>query len=358
MDKQIRLLGILLVGQLALAVALFSTGADLQAVRPDTPLLEFATTDIHRVVIQGGREGEEVVLVKGEAGWQLPDHFGFPADSDKVEALLSRLAALRHGLPVATTASALQRFKVSEDAFERRIILHQGEGVAGTLYFGTSPGLRRIHARGDGDDGVFSVKMALHDAPFEAERWENKRILTFPEEEVTGLELSGLTLTRDPESDVVVDSDVEGGEENSDLTPPWQVVGLEGGETLRADQVDTLVRKLANLSIDRVLGLEAKAAYGLDAPALTLSITRRGQGESHYQVSGPLEGSFHVVKTSNRPEYFRIPQYAGETLLENAARNQLVASPVGEESPSEGNETVTEGMEAAPAVAMDALLPE
>src|SRR3546814_12542692 len=70
---------------------------------------------------------------------------------------MENLAGLKRGLPVATSGAALERFKVTEESHERRIVLNGGDGTLGEVLIGTSPSFRQVYARTPEDDVVFSV---------------------------------------------------------------------------------------------------------------------------------------------------------------------------------------------------------
>ncbi|MEW8438320.1 MAG: DUF4340 domain-containing protein, partial [Candidatus Thiodiazotropha taylori] len=83
---------------------------------------------------------------KKAGAWVLPDMADFPVNSDKVQQFFDRLEALRSDTPVATSDGARERFKVSDEQFERRITLTQSDETLARLYLGSSPGMRLIHA--------------------------------------------------------------------------------------------------------------------------------------------------------------------------------------------------------------------
>lgn len=334
MEKTIRYLGILLVAQLALTVAFFSYGPDLAAVRPDTPLLTIDKAKVDRLVIEGD-EGKKVVLKKQDEGWILPDHFGFPANTQKTEAMLGRLQALKHGMPVATTSGALKRFKVSAEAFERRITFGKGKDNLATVFLGTSPGVRRVHARTDQDKKVFSVNFAAHEAPFQAEAWEDKEVLKVPEKDIENIQVLNLTLVRqEPAKEPTKDETEPSAKDTAqteEKTPVWQADGLKPGESLKTDDVTKLVKTLAELRIKKVLGIQSEDKYGLKTPKLKISVTQKGKGAIEYQIGAYEDGSAFVVKVSSRPEYFEIPKYALDPLIEGATRDKLVMTPKAEQ---------------------------
>lgn len=326
MQKIIGMLAVLLAAQLVLAVGMSYTGPNLTAQRPDTPLLDLGERTVDRLTIEGSDDQQLVLARRGE-DWVLPETGDFPADSKKVDHLLERLKGLKRGLPVATSEPAMKRFKVSEDAFERRVMLAQGDETLATLYFGTSPGMRRVHARTDADDAVYAAEFGLYDAPVKPEDWENKSVLQIPRGEIETLSLSAFTLSRLPGTGSGAASE-EGDKQQGDQAT-WTVDALAEGETVNQANAEALAERLAGLNIGAVLGLEAKPEYGLEAPALVLSLRRQGGEAIEYRLGKRDTENDYVLKVSSRPEYFRLPGYTGDALVKAAGREQLVASATG-----------------------------
>lgn len=100
-----------------------------------------------------------------------------PADSEKVRTLLTGLSQQTPAWPVATTAAARQRFQVADYHYQRRIILIGGDKLLGTVYLGTSPGFRKVHARADRERSVYSIVFNSFDAPASAEPWLDRTLL-------------------------------------------------------------------------------------------------------------------------------------------------------------------------------------
>jgi len=249
----------------------------------------------------------------------VPDNGGFPADQVQVDTLVSRLEGLKRGLPVATTKGARSRFKVSDDSFERRVILAHGDDVLVTLYLGSSPGMHHVHARTSKDDAVYDVDFAVFEAPDKAADWENKAILQFPEDSLEQIEVAGLTVRRVPAT-----SADKGAGKPADSKASWQVDDAGQDEVVNPAGARDLAGKLAQLRIGAVLGTGAKPEYGMDKPALTVSVTRKGGEKLEYRIGPTGKAGYAVLKSSARPEYFRVPGYTADALIKAAGRTQLV----------------------------------
>ncbi|WP_127476451.1 DUF4340 domain-containing protein [Sulfurivermis fontis] len=315
MQKTLKLLAVLLGAQLLLALGLNLADRGVSAPAESGPLLAIAKEKIDRITLEGPDQAR-VVLAKKDGAWRLTEAGDFPADGDRVEQLIERLAGLRTTTPVATSASAQARFKVSGDAFERRVTLAQGDKALATLYIGTSPSMRLVHARVDGQDAIHTVALATYDLPVKAADWEDKKLLAVSQDDVTTIELAGLTLRRQSAAHS------DGGE--GAATPGWSAEPMDAGKRLNAEAVDKLLDQLAGLRFAHVLGREAQPDFGLAAPALSLKLSRKTGEVLEYRLSKAPDKEEYTLKASTRPEYFRLDSWNAKALLDAAKRDALV----------------------------------
>ncbi|TLM77323.1 DUF4340 domain-containing protein [Microbulbifer harenosus] len=164
--------------QLVLAAGLFwDASARQQAQAQQTRLVDAETDALKRLEIAG--DGNSVTLARKNGQWQLPDLHDLPVDSDKLDTLLEKLTALKGNWPVATSASARERFEVAEDKFRKHLKLYTAEGdtPALELFVGTSPGFRKVHVRRAGDDAIYAVELNSFDLPENADSWLDKTLL-------------------------------------------------------------------------------------------------------------------------------------------------------------------------------------
>jgi hypothetical protein len=320
MQKTLGVLTVLLAAQVLLAVAMNLAGPDLTAVKPDTALVDLGDRSVDRIVISGP-DRQQLVLQRQGDSWVLPGTDGFPAATDKVNHLLDRLTGLKRGLAVATTAGAQQRFKVGAGDFERRVQLDGGDETLATVYFGTSPGLRRMHARTDRDAAVYTAAFGLYEAPIKASGWEDKTVLHLKSGDIDRIDLAGFAMQRSGAPPA------PSGQDNSrraTAAASWQGEKLGEGETLKQPGATALVQKLAGLDIDSVLGKKPQPDYGLQTPALALSVRRKDGKTLEYRLGKRDKQHDYVLKVSSRPEYFRLPAFTGDALVKAAGRDQLV----------------------------------
>ncbi len=320
MQNWIKLLSGLLLAQLVLAVTVNLGGEEHGAFQAKQKLLAFDVQAVNGLRIEDG--ANSLLLEKHEGRWLLPDSGDFPADQASVQRLLDKLAGLEKGWPVATTGSAARRFKVADDEFQTRITLLADDETLAQLYVGTSPGFRKVHVRPADAEAVFSVAFNAWEASANADDWIDKEMLKLEPSEVARVELPGVVLQR---KDNIL-----------------QVTDLSGGEKTNEEAAASLIDKLAGLRIQSLLGREAKPEYGQDQSALELKLTRQDGEVLSYRFSKPQEGAYYVLKRSDLDDYFKIPEFSVQSILETN-REKLVLS----DSKESAKEAAAEEQQAA-----------
>jgi hypothetical protein len=220
------LTGILVVQLVLIGLVAIGSTTDESA----EPFLALDPQAVTGLVIRDS-DGAEVVLSRSESGWRLAQ--GLPADSSKVDDVISSLAGGSVTWPVATSASSRDRFEVTEDNYQRRVTFQTNGETAGEVFLGTSPGFRRVHARAADSDAVYSIDFAVHQVPVNEDDWLDKKLLQA--EEISEVTLSdGWRLARadDGESWLVdgVPADPEAARRVIDRLQGLSVLGLFDGD--------------------------------------------------------------------------------------------------------------------------------
>ena len=310
-------LAALLAVQIGLALWLQARGTQSAPARHDAPLLSFMPAEVDRVRIE--RAGSQpVTLERAVGGWRIASLDGFPVATGRVDGLLDRLASLKRGLPVATSAEAQGRFKVA-DSDLGRVTLGKGDQDLAVLHLGDAAGLRRQYARPAGDKAVYEAELTPTDLPAKAEDWADRALLRRDERDVQRLEIPGITLERGEDS--------------------WRLADQAPGEALDQPAAEELVRRLRDLSFTSVLGLEAKPEFGQDAPVLEAHLGLASGDTPVYRLSRLTQGAGEgqgtsglVLKVSDQPWYLKIADWALEPLLK-ATRAGLLVQPEPQAAP-------------------------
>jgi hypothetical protein len=315
MKKWMSILSVLLIVQLAVALAVNLTVEDYGAFETEEKLLALSDAELDGLLIQDGESS--VVLSRRDGKWVLPDRGDFPAEQQAVTDLLDKLSTLEKGWPVATTGGAAQRFKVDEAAFERKLTLMSGEEQLAVLFVGTSPGFRKVHVRPAGEDAVYAASFNTWEAGASADDWIDKQVLVFEEKDVTLLEMPDFSLQREGEAHEVKELGKD--EETSD------------------EEARKLLRSLAGLRIESVLGLEANPELMQDAPEIEVKVSRKDGKDLTYRFFKPEEEADYVLKRSDLDHFLKISELTMKPIKE-AVREKLVRKKTGSESSQENVE--------------------
>lgn len=313
-------LGALLLVQLVLAL-LLGRGGGLAPASDTAPLLDLDIAAVDEVLIESGDDadsdagdgqGDRVRIARTDDGWVLPDLDGFPAAASRVEQVLDDLDGISRPLPVATSADARRRFRVADDAFERRLTL-RGGGEEATLIIGDSPGFRRLFARVDGEEAVYDLRLGLFDLAAEADGWIDRGRLQFDRGEITRIGLSG--------------ADID----------DWALVRAENGWSLEGsdapiDQTlaESLVNAVATVGYSGLLGEGEDAVFDLDAPERVLVIAHDGQ-ERRYRLAPIADSEDYALRRDGEPYVYRIGPFDAEMLL-TPSREELLETGLEEDA--------------------------
>jgi len=319
MNRTIYVLSGLFVAQLALAVGLNVSSAGFAGEVASKPLLPAKPDDVKALSITG-KDGKAVHLARGDAGWVLPDQGNFPADSDKVGALLSDLAKAEEGAPVATSAGAEARFHVDKAGFQRKLVIGPEKSPVATIYLGDMQGTRQIYVREDGQTGVRTADFSLYKAPDGVGDWLDAQALDVNISKLESLSWGGVKLIRQAglEKNAPKDEsgsvDKSGGEKSVKTATVWQVERGGGAPQSLADA--DAVKITGALNGLTVTGFAAKDALPDAAakPALDLAVALQGGKSEEYKLYAAKADSF-VVEASNLPQPVTVTSFSAQALV-------------------------------------------
>ncbi|WP_165954194.1 DUF4340 domain-containing protein [Seongchinamella unica] len=273
-------LGILLIAQLFLTLLLYRQDSAGAGDTDNQALVSSGAYVIDELTVEDAN-GNSVVLRRTGNLWQLPDLAGLPADPEKVAKVLQQLTDEDPGWTVAHTLAARQRFQVADYHFRRKVSLASLGQTIGTVYLGTSPGFRKVHARNERSDGIYSLDLNLYDLPLEAGKWLEPRLLQV--RAPVAITADGYSLQR------------RDGE--------WR---LGTGKAPDPRELQALLDALRNLQVLGVASQEQQEATTRSEATLVLDITSLAG-------SRKLEffrlGDDHFAASSEYPHLFRISAY-------------------------------------------------
>lgn len=273
MNRAVYILTALLLFQLALVARLYWPDRAITPTDAKLALADIGPFLIDEIRIADGN-GAEAVLTREGGLWTIGGDL--PADPLRVDKLLEQLTATDPGWPVARTEPARQRFQVAPYHFRRRVELRaQNQKIAG-VFLGTSPGFRRVHARNEQRDEIFSISLNLFEISPSADQW-----------------LDGSLLQVRAPLRIVADRyrlDRSGGE--------WRG---EGGETPDPRELEALLAALRSLQVtapaseaarDELAFAEAAVILEVESLGGTVSLEFYELGGEHYVISSQFERPF------------------------------------------------------------------
>jgi len=301
MKKTIRILGVIFIAQLIIVTALFFPTDEPREEISQQDLFTFSPDKIDKIVIYGG---DKVLVLESEnTRWSLPEYYDFPVEENRVSTFIQKLTGFKQGWPVATTAAAAKRFKVSEDDFERKIEIYKGESLLDTLYVGSSPGFRKVHVRKANANNIYDVTFSAFDASIKIADWRDTSLLRLEQTDIIKVSSPDFSLVK--EGDVFV---LEGLDEAS---PPIAQTTVAG-----------YVQKLTALNTVTVLGREAREAFNQADPLLLLTVKSEKEA-LEYRLSRSSEGQY-VLKRSDLPFYFALHDAVAKPLIVSDKKHFLI----------------------------------
>lgn len=296
MNRLIKILASVLALQAGLAVLLHLTSGSMAAYTSDEKLLGVEAASWDKITIE---EGEKPVLVMMEKNgtWVLPEHYGFPASKTKLDGFTKKLREIKRSWPIATTKGAARRFKVSDDEYEKKIAFYKGDKKLETLFIGSSPDFKKVHARVAGENDIYAIEFSAYEADVDSDDWVDKDFLHLKEDAIAQVKMPSFTLER-----------TEG---------KWVVSGLRKSEETVPDEASSLISKLADISFRELLGTENKPRYRQSSPALVIEAAMTSGEIVDYVFSQEkAEEDAFILKVSSHEYYFKVGKYSVEDLKE------------------------------------------
>jgi hypothetical protein len=302
LNRQIGTLLTILLLQCGLVAVMYWPHSTIMDDGEIESLLPFDPDKVDEIYIED-EKGNESVLLKMEGQWLLPDLAGIPIDPEMIATLLSSLSNRAGDWPIATTAASRQRFQVAAYHYQRRLTMISEGELLGTIYLGTSPGFRKVHARNDAQSAIFSIPFNNYDAPATTSAWMDKTLLQISAPEK--ISTSGYTLSK------------QGDEWGS----------AEGG---RPDERElaALLLGLRSLQVEGVADEDMQRTLSIAAPQLSLEV-ETAQGISSLNLI--KLGNGHYISSNKYDYFFTLSAYDFDrlaTIDDERLRGQVTAHSV------------------------------
>ncbi|GAB3292418.1 DUF4340 domain-containing protein [Parahaliea aestuarii] len=291
MNRTVASLLFLLLVQLTLTGALYwqGKGSVEHRARLLAPEEALRIDEIH---ISDDQDGE-VVLRQSRGRWLLPELQDLPADQSRVSRLLDTLSRQPQGFPVASSAAARQRYRVTSYQYHRRLTFYHGDNLQQTVYLGRSPAYRRVYARNSRDNDIYNLRYSQHDAPVSADAWLDRRLLqTAP----SRIEMQGLALERGTDGQ-------------------WQ---MNGGRQPDSQQLGSLLQLLKELRVTGLADEDSQRSLAEDG-IVQRSFRLWQEGQNHRLDLLAFDGKLYA-HDSRYPPFFSVDprQYLALLQLDRA----------------------------------------
>ncbi len=262
-------------------------------------------------------DGQSLQLARQDGQWVLPKAGDYPVQEDKVPPVLEKISSLQAERLVTETSGSHKRLQVAEDSYERLIEFELDDGTRHQLYLGTSPSFGVAHVRAAGQDEVYlTSELSAQDIGAAAADWVERTYLEIPRDEIVAVSLENnqgrLEFRKDGET--------------------WTMAGLEEGETLDEAGINTLVSRVATVTLLEPLGKEEQTSYGLQQPSAVVTVETQSEtgGNRTYTLrvgaQDPADNSY-VLISSESPYYVRVTEFAVRDLVEQDRDDFLVPPP-------------------------------
>jgi hypothetical protein len=241
----------LLVVQLALVGFLLTRKDAGASFQPNEKLLSFNFDKVDRLQITDA-SGKKLEMKKLEGSWVIPEYFNYPVATKKLETFGQSLDSFKRSWPLGTTAIAAKQFKVVPEQFERELVFFAGDKKLQTLYLGTSPSFRKVHARVDEVMTTYSIEQNTFDIPVESKEWVDKKFFAaLDKTKVKALAISGVTLNQ------------QNGE--------FLLNGISENQETKTDKTAALINKVLNADFDEVFNQKDQVNLGEKVNSFTLT---------------------------------------------------------------------------------------
>ncbi len=275
--------------------------------------LNFSETDFDKILIEEiNKTSEEkgdpiqtltLSLDKQDNSWRLAENNNLPVASTKIKDAIDKLKALKTSWPIATTKSSHERFEVAEDNYQRRLKFYLGDKLVSELYLGTSPGFRKIHARQQGMDEIYSLKLNHFDFSTQANDWLDKSLLA--SEELSSIKGNDFELIK-----------------NSDK---WHLVesSTSQEQTLILDETkaEELVNTLATFKVEKIAEIEPTdktASLTVSKENTLLQYDLFKQDTNYFVSRSDIKSIFKITQS----DYEKLTQYGRANLIKMAQHIQ------------------------------------
>jgi hypothetical protein len=303
--KQLLILGAIFV-VLAIVALLFENpfGQSEYEKKVETATPLFPNFDKEQVAkIEIIATGETTTLSKQEGNWIVASMGNYPADSEGITELLSKIAEFKNTQRVSNNPDKQADFEVDSTGVEAKLMDANDKLLAHLFVGKTTPGFLSSYVRPANANDVYVAQGYLQSVFDKGTRtWKDRTILNFNKGIVTQLNISS------PEETVELRLDADG---------TWQML-KPVASAVKQTEVDSLLTTLSELDTDDFAETpDDLGAYGLDMPQSTISAVRNDGTTATLHIGNEEEGKLYV-KRDDTDTVFRLFKSNADRLIKKS----------------------------------------
>ena len=291
--KQLLILGAIFV-VLVVVVLLFENpfGQSEYEKKVETATPLFPNFDKEQVAkIEIIATGETTTLSKQDSNWVVASMNNYPADSEGITELLSKVAEFKNTQRVSNNPEKQAEFEVDSTGVEAKLMDTNDKLLAHLFVGKTTPGFLSSYVRAADANDVYVAQSYLQSVFDKGERtWKDRTIFDFNKGIVTQLNISS------SEETVELRLDAEG---------TWQMLKPIASPA-KQTEVDSLLTTLSGLDTDDFAEMSDNLGeYGLDMPESTISAVRNDGITATLHIGNEEDGKLYV-KRADTDTVFRL----------------------------------------------------
>ena len=312
--KQLLILGAIFV-VLAIIVLLFENPFGQseyeKKVETATPLFpNFNKEQVAKIEIIA--IGETTTLSKQDGNWVVASMNNYPADSDGITELLSKVAEFKNTQRVSNNPGKQAEFEVDNTGVEAKLMDANGTLLAHLFVGKTTPGFLSSYVRAADSNDVYVAQGYLQSVFNKGTRtWKDRTIFDFNKGIVTQLNISS------PEETVELRLDADG---------TWQMLNPIAS-AVKQSEIDSLLTTFSGLDTDDFAETtDDLSEYGLDMPQSTISAVRNDGTTVTLHIGKEEEGKLYV-KRPDKDTIFRLFKSNVDRLIKKSDTLKTEESP-------------------------------
>ena len=221
---------------------------------------DMSADDVVQLDITGATEEKvqyTISLAKKDDKWVVANAGDYPTKDDGPTKVIKKLAKLKSYERVLASSTYHKKLKVAADDYRRKVTAKYN-GRSTTFYVGTAPKYRASHIRIEGSDEVYLVNdFGESDLPDRGWGWVDRNYVNFPEKDVWSINIRNshgtINLAKNPDT-------------------TWSVAGARKNQVTDVANIDALVRRARDITVENPVGKKHSLDYGFETPLASLTM--------------------------------------------------------------------------------------